>query len=78
MLAICLLIYLAYRHTSRSVLVTSLILVAGAVSVTSVLMSGSRAGTVVVAGLVLMVPIVERSALHGFVVAAAASLFLLA
>ena len=78
MLAICLLIYLAYRHMSRSVLITSLIAGAGAMSVTSVLMSGSRAGTVVVAVLVLMIPVVERSAFHGFLVAAAASLFLLA
>ena len=40
-------------------------------------MSGSRAGTVVVAVLLLMVPVVERSAFTGFLVAAGAALLLL-
>ena len=77
MLALCLLLYLAYRHASRSVLSTVLLLVAGAVCLSSVLMSGSRAGTVVVAVLLLMVPVVERSAFTGFLVAAGAALLVL-
>jgi O-antigen ligase len=47
-------------------------------SVASVLMSGSRAATVVVGVLVLMIPIVERSALSAFLVSAAGAVGLIA
>ena len=76
--SICLLIYLSYRQLSRSLLVTIALTGAGAACVTSILMSGSRAGTVVLAVLVLLIPVVERSAVTGFLVAAAGALFLLA
>ena len=77
-LSICLLIYLCYRHLSRTLLTTVALMVAGVGCVTSILMSGSRAGTVVLAVLLLLVPVVERSAVTGFLVAAAGALFLLA
>lgn len=54
-----------------------LVLVAAAVCVQSVLMSGSRAAAVVVAALVLLVPVVERSALTGLLIGVAGALFLL-
>ena len=77
LLALCLFLYLFYRYASRSVLATAVLLVAAAVCVASVLMSGSRAGTVAVAVLLLMVPLVERSAFTGFLVSASAALLLL-
>ena len=55
------------------------VLVAGAaaVSVASVIASGSRAGAAVVAGLVVMIPFVERSAVKGFVLAVLGALGIL-
>lgn len=66
MLALALLIYLAYRYRDRRLL---LILPAAAICGASVILSGSRAATLVVAVLVLMVPVVERSAVTGFLLA---------
>lgn len=78
MMAIALLIYLAYRHFGKTVLVSAAILVAGGVCATTVVLSGSRAATVVVAVLILMIPVVERSALTGFLLAALGALVLVA
>ena len=66
MLALALLIYLAYRHRGRLML---LIIPAAALCAATVVLSGSRAATVVVAVLVLMIPVVERSAFTGFLLA---------
>lgn len=76
MLALALLIYLTYRHFGRSWLWSSAILVAGAVCAATIHLSGSRAAIVVVAVLVLVIPIVERSAITGFVFAGLAALAL--
>lgn len=56
----------------------AVVAVAAAGSVASVLTSGSRAATVVIAGLVLMIPFVERSAVKGFLFAILGALFLFA
>lgn len=77
LLAICLLLYLAHRHLGRTVLITAALVAGGVIAATSVWMSGSRAGTVVVAVLILMIPVVERSAVGGFVMAALGALGLL-
>lgn len=69
MLALALLVYLAYRHFGRSWLWSTAIVGATAVCAATVYLSGSRAALVVVAVLVLMIPFVERSALIGFVMA---------
>ncbi|WP_182377824.1 O-antigen ligase family protein [Nocardioides sp. WS12] len=53
----------------------ALVALAMAASVGSVLASGSRAAAAVIAGLVLMIPFVERSALKGFVLAILGALF---
>lgn len=74
MLALALLLYLAYRYRGRALL---LIVPAAGVCGASVVMSGSRAATVVVAVLVLMVPVVERSAISGFLLAVGGALALL-
>jgi hypothetical protein len=71
MLALALCIYLGYRHRNRLLL---LIVPAAAACGVSVILSGSRAATLVVAVLVLMVPVVERSALTGFLLAALGAL----
>ena len=71
MLALALLIYLGYRYRDRWML---LIVPAAGICGVSVIMSGSRAATVVVAVLVLMVPVVERSAITGFLLAILAAL----
>lgn len=76
-MAVCLLLYLAHRHLGRTVLITTALAAGGLIAATSVWMSGSRAGTVVVAVLVLMIPFVERSAVGGFVMAALGALGLL-
>lgn len=75
MLGLCLLLYLGYRYRDRWLL---LIVPAAGACVASVVLSGSRAATVVVAVLVLMIPFVERSALTGFLLAALGALGLLA
>jgi O-antigen ligase len=74
MLALALLLYLGYRHRGRLLV---LILPAVGLCAATVVLSGSRAATVVVAVLVLMVPVVERSALTGFLLAILGALGLL-
>lgn len=59
-----LLLYLFHRRSDWRYRV--LVLGAGAVCAASIMFSGSRAATVVAAVLVLMIPIVERSAVMGF------------
>lgn len=49
---------------------------AGAAGAVSAVTSGSRAATVVIAGLVLMIPFVERSAVKGFLLAIGGAVFL--
>ncbi|WP_156391683.1 MULTISPECIES: O-antigen ligase family protein [unclassified Nocardioides] len=65
--------YLWRRHDA----VWYRVLVAGAAGAgaVSAVTSGSRAATVVIAGLVLMVPIVERSAIRGFLLAIGGAVF---
>ena len=65
MTAMAILLYLFMHHRGTQARV--IILGAGAVSLASVIMSGSRAAVVVAAVLILIIPIVERSALVGFV-----------
>jgi hypothetical protein len=74
MLALALLIYLIYRHRDRLLF---LIVPAVGLCAATVVLSGSRAATVVVAVLVMMIPVVERSALTGFLFAAFGALGLL-
>ena len=78
MLALALLIYLAYRHFGRSWLWSAGILAAGAVCAATVHLSGSRAAIVVIAVVVLAIPVVERSAITGFVMAGFVALALVA
>lgn len=70
--AICLYLF-SVQRTLRARLV---IVGAAAVGVESILMSGSRSSLLVVAVLVVMVPIVERSAISGFFFAILGSLFI--
>jgi len=70
MLALALLIYLAYRHFGKSTL-WSVGIVAGVVLCAATIhFSGSRAAILVVAVLVLMIPVVERKPLTAVVFAA--------
>lgn len=69
LLAVALLIYLYFSYDSWRPRVV--VLGFGALSLLSILLSGSRGATVVVAVLVLMIPIVERSAIAGFLWAVA-------
>ena len=78
MLALALLIYLAYRHFGKTLLWTAGIVVATAICGATVYLSGSRAAIVVVAVLVLMIPVVERKALTGIVFAAIVGLTIVA
>lgn len=68
LMAFALLLYLF--HVSRKRSDRFLVLVAAAICVASVLMSGSRAATVVLGVLVVMVPFVEKSAIYATVGAA--------
>jgi O-antigen ligase len=70
--AIVFYLWTKHRDTWIRVVLAGVILVSGV----SVLMSGSRAATVVVVALVILVPAVERSAMLGLVVAAVAGLSL--
>lgn len=72
LMAIALLIYLFFEY--RSWLAKTAVMGAAGVVGVSILLSGSRGATVVVAVLVLMIPIVERSAITGFVYAIAGAL----
>jgi hypothetical protein len=78
MLALALLIYLAYRHFGKSTLWTVAIAAAVVVCGGTVYLSGSRAAIVVVAVLVLMIPVVERRALTTVVFAGAIALTIVA
>lgn len=72
MMAVALLLFLFHYH--RSAKARAIVLLAAAVSVASVVASGGRAATVVVAVLIVLVPVVERSAISGFVLAVLAGL----
>lgn len=72
LMSIALLLYLFYRH--RWLWPRLVVLGAGAACAAAILMSGSRAATVVAAVLVMMIPVVERSAITGFVYALLAAL----
>jgi hypothetical protein len=76
MTAMAILLYLFAHHQGTKARV--FILGCGAVSLASVVMSGSRAAVVVAAVLVLIIPIVERSALIGFVTSVVAALGIVA
>jgi hypothetical protein len=70
--AVAILLYLFHHHQSAGVRVV--VVLAGAISAASIAMSGSRASAVVAAVLIMMVPIVERSALSGFMLATGVAL----
>lgn len=76
MMSFAALLYLWHEH--RGLAVRACIAVAGALAVQSVLLSGSRAATLVVAALIVMVPFVERSAVQGFAFAGLGALGVLA
>ncbi len=76
MLSFAILLYLFFRYRHR--LVRSIALGAAVVSVYSVHLSGSRAATAVLAVLILMIPIVERSAVLGFFLALLGALVVIA
>ncbi|MCW2766991.1 MAG: hypothetical protein JWO11_2950 [Nocardioides sp.] len=78
LLSIALLLYLWHRHHGKSWFINAALLGAAAVCSASVILSGSRAGTLVVAVLILMVPIVERSAVKGFALALLGALLIVA
>jgi O-antigen ligase len=65
-------------HARKDLWYRILVLGCAALCVQSVLMSGSRAAAVVVTGLILLVPIIERSAVGGFLLAVTGALFVLA
>jgi hypothetical protein len=67
MTAFAILIYLYVHH--RSKLARTIVLAGMVGSIASVVMSGSRAAVVVAIVLVLMIPVIERSAVSGFVLA---------
>jgi hypothetical protein len=69
------LMYLWRRHDA--VWYRVLVAGAGAVCVVAVVMSGGRAAAAVLAGLVLMIPFVERSAVKGFLLAIGGALAVL-
>lgn len=66
-MAFALTLYLWGRHDALWYRI--IVVLAGLASAASAVTSGSRAATVVIAGLVLIVPFVERSAVKGFLVA---------
>jgi hypothetical protein len=76
MTAIAILMYLWAHH--RTAPMRAAVLAAGAISAASIIMSGSRAALVVAAVLVLIMPVVERSAVSGFVFAIFGALGLIA
>lgn len=75
LMAIALLLYLFWRH--RTLWPRVVVVGAAAVSFGSIYFSGSRAATLVAAVLVLMIPVVERSAVIGFVMAVCGGLVIL-
>lgn len=70
-------LYLFHRHRGNA-RARSLVLLCQGISVLSIVLSGSRAALVVAAVLVMLVPIVERSAVLGFTLAVAGVLALMA
>ena len=76
LMATAALLYLFYLR--RELWYRLAILLCGALCVQSVLMSGSRAALLVIAGLVVMIPVVERSVLKGFIMALGAALLVIA
>lgn len=74
--SVAILLYLFSYH--REPRVRAALLGVGVVAVASIAMSGSRAALVVAAVLVLMVPVVERSALWGFALAGLGALLVVA
>ncbi|QYJ03920.1 hypothetical protein KUV85_16600 [Nocardioides panacisoli] len=70
--AIAIVLFLLHEH--RDLRVRGVLLAIGAASALSISMSGSRAALLVAIVLVLMVPVVEKSAVWGFFVAAAVGL----
>ncbi|WGX97681.1 O-antigen ligase [Nocardioides sp. L-11A] len=76
LITFCVLLYLLYRH--RTWLVRIVIVGAGAVCGATIYLSGSRAAMVVAAVLILMIPVVERSAIMGFLYAIGGALFVIA
>lgn len=75
-MAIALLIYLFFEH--RAWLARTLVMGAAVVVGVSILLSGSRGATLVVAVMVVMIPLVERSAITGFVYALVGALLVAA
>jgi hypothetical protein len=69
LLAMALLLYLFHRHL-RDIKWLLVLIPSAVVVAASIWLSGSRAATVVAAVLILMIPIVERSAVMGFLLAA--------
>lgn len=67
-----------FHRLRGNVRARSLVLLCQGLSVLSIVLSGSRAALVVAAVLVLLVPIVERSAVQGFALALAGGLALMA
>ncbi len=76
LIALCILLYQFYRY--RQWLVRIVLVVAGAGCGASIYLSGSRAAMLVAAVLVLMIPVVERSAIIGFAYAIGGALFVIA
>lgn len=76
LMAVAALLYLFYLR--RQLWYRLLVLGSAALCVQSVLMSGSRAALLVVAALVVMIPLVERSVLKGFVMALGGALLICA
>lgn len=69
LISVAALLFLFHQH--RSLWTRVVVLLAGAAAVVSVMISGSRSATAVLAVLLLLVPIVERSAVWGFLMALA-------
>jgi hypothetical protein len=75
--ALAITLFLLHRHRGNLRL-QSLVVLCSALSLLSIVLSGSRAALVVAAVLVLLVPIVERSAALGFVLAITGALAMMA
>jgi hypothetical protein len=63
--SVAIVLYLFHRHRSKGTVVLAILAGFVAVGVLSVTLSGSRAAIVVLVALILMIPLVERSALAG-------------
>ncbi|MFC5727411.1 MULTISPECIES: O-antigen ligase family protein [Nocardioides] len=76
LMAVAALLYLFYLR--RELWYRLIVLGSAALCVQSVLMSGSRAALLVIAGLVVMIPLVERSVFKGFILALGGALLICA